>query len=115
MRSKEKHQKRLNKKNGHDKPIQTFIGKAKPWTNAEDYHQKYYLRKHATLIEALGCKTEEELRESHVAARLNGCVAGNSNIEQLEREIESYGLNDDAKEYLTNIVKSKKRGFFCAG
>jgi len=113
-RSKEKCQKRINK-NGREAQIETKIEPLTGWTNAEDYHQKFYLRKHENLVEVLACATEADLRESPIAARLNGYVASRGSTEQLDREIESFALNEESKEYLCKIVGAKKRGFFCSG
>jgi len=95
--------------------IASAIEPAKHFTLAEDYHQKFYLRKHNVLLVALDCKDDMELINSHVATRLNGYVAGQGNPEQLASEIESFGLSKEAQEYLTQLVRSKKRGFFCSG
>lgn len=95
--------------------IATTIGKLGIFTPAEDYHQKFYLRKHEALIEALNC-TDKELMDSHVATRLNGFVSGKGTLEQLTAEIDSYGLSEEMKNYVITVVKNRKgRGFFCAG
>jgi len=115
LRSQEKCQKRLNASKGQDVPIQTKVDSFKEWTNAEDYHQKFYLRKHDELVKALACASEADLRESPIAARLNSYVASHGSIEQLDREIDTFALDEESKAYLRNIVRNKKRGFFCAG
>ena len=51
-KSMAKHQKKLTAKSKGK--ITTHIGKLGAFTLAEDYHQKWYLRKHSVLVEALG-------------------------------------------------------------
>lgn len=76
------------------------------WT-AEAYHQKYRLRQHPTLLEAVRrrCPTGRSLVDSTVAARLNGLVAGHG-AARLEEEIELYGLDEQAERHLRRVVES---------
>jgi len=95
--------------------IATVVKKLGPFTLAEDYHQKWYLRKHAILMDALDC-TDRELIDSHAATRLNAYVAGKGKIDTLNAEIDGFKLNDKAREYVTEMVKKQKgKGFFCSG
>lgn len=73
---------------------------------AEAYHQKYRLRQHTPLLEAVRsrCPTGRALVESTVAARLNGLVAGHGTARLLERELERYGLDDRAERYLRKVA-----------
>lgn len=72
---------------------------------AEAYHQKYRLRQHPTLLEAVQrrCPTGRDLVDSTVAARLNGLVAGHG-AARLEEEIELYGLDEEAERHLREVV-----------
>jgi len=113
-KSMAKHQKRIS--SGGGGKISTTVAPLGPFTNAEDYHQKWYLRKHDLLVDALHCHTEADLRESRVATRLNGFVSGKGTYEQLMAEVEGFGLPQEAKEYVINLVKNRKgKGFFCSG
>jgi peptide-methionine (S)-S-oxide reductase len=69
---------------------------------AEDYHQKYYLRSVDVLMRELrtGYPEERGFVDSTVAARLNGYVGGFGSLEQLEQELESLGLSEQAGQYL---------------
>ena len=72
---------------------------------AEAYHQKYRLRQHPPLLEAVRrrCATGRALVDSTVAARLNGLVAGcGSGL--LERELDLYGLGERAERRLREVV-----------
>jgi len=80
-----------------------IIEGARFWV-AEDYHQKYYLRHDSTLMRELADYTPAQLRESAVAARLNGYVAGRGNAAQLNDEISTFGLSSDASSYLQRVV-----------
>ncbi len=71
---------------------------------AEDYHQKYYLRHDSTLLRELSDYTPVQLRESTVAARLNGYVAGRGSPDRLREEIGSFGLSADATSHLERVA-----------
>ncbi len=72
---------------------------------AEAYHQKYRLRQHPPLLDAVRRRrpTGRGLVDSTVAARLNGLVAGHG-TGLLERELELYGLDGEAERYLRGVV-----------
>jgi peptide-methionine (S)-S-oxide reductase len=74
---------------------------------AEDYHQKYSLRRHADLMAELQGYDDVALRDSTVAARLNGFVSGHGTAELLEEEAASYGLSTAGLRKLEGL----KRGF----
>jgi len=80
----------------------------KAWTNAEDYHQKYYLRKNKKILQLLNFKTDEELRESYFACRLNGYVR-KGDIKDLEKEMKKWGLPKETKEDILEEVKRYRR------
>jgi len=113
-KSKAKFQRKLDK-GGSKGKISTTIEKLGRFTLAEDYHQKWYLRKHNILMVALDC-TDTELIHSNAATRLNGYVAGKGTYTNLMAEIDSFKLSEEAKEYVTNLVKNQRgKGFFCSG
>ncbi|WP_267640183.1 peptide-methionine (S)-S-oxide reductase MsrA [Haloarchaeobius amylolyticus] len=66
------------------------------FTVAEDYHQKYRLRSAPDLFDALAARYDDAaVRESTVAARLNGFVAGYGSAALLADEGAAYGLPDE--------------------
>ncbi|WP_435333407.1 peptide-methionine (S)-S-oxide reductase MsrA [Haloarchaeobius sp. TZWWS8] len=70
------------------------------FTLAEDYHQKYHLRGSGEVFDAV-CAVYDEpdaVRESTVAARLNGFVAGYGTPGLFDAEADSYGLPADVLE-----------------
>jgi len=78
------------------------------WTNAEDYHQKYYLRYNEKLISLLNCKTEEELRDNHFACRLNGYLR-KGDLKDLEKEMKKWDLPKELKTEIYEEVKRYRR------
>lgn len=71
---------------------------------AEDYHQKYYLRRDRVLMSELAGYTPRELTDSTVAARLNGYVAGRGSLAQLQSDLPRLGLSPAATTHLQRIV-----------
>jgi hypothetical protein len=84
---------------------------------AEDYHQKYYLRNDRALagdFKAMFPHDEDGFRESTAAARVNGYVAGDGSKLQLEREIGSFGLTEQAARHLSDRASRGSWGGGCA-
>jgi len=75
------------------------------WTNAEDYHQKFYLRSKRKIIQLLNFNTDEELRESHIACRLNGFVDGEGDFQDFEKELKQWNLSEEVKKEIYEQVR----------
>lgn len=74
-------------------PVKTDIRRLDTFHVAEDYHQKYHLRQHDTILNVFTqAYTEEELRESTAAARINGFLAGYGTDEQVNRIVSQLDL-----------------------
>jgi methionine-S-sulfoxide reductase len=75
---------------------------------AEDYHQKYYLRNVASLKKEMTDIYPDmtDFVNSTAAARVNGYLGRSGDIETLQREIDSYGLSQTAKERLLEMASS---------
>ena len=78
-------------------------------TVAEDYHQKYYLRRQPELIrefQALYPDVKDFLA-STAAARVNGYVGGNGTYAELEKQVGTFGLSARAQKVLLELRKNK--------
>jgi peptide-methionine (S)-S-oxide reductase len=87
-------------------PVSTDILPAGPFTLAEGYHQKYYLRQRPELLgefEAI-YPTPEALAGSTAATRVNGYLAGYGTPAELQAELNGLGLSPDARRELTEWV-----------
>jgi len=110
-----KRSKKAQEKKRGGKKVVSEISRVGPFTLAEDYHQKFYLRQHDLLVTALGCTTDEDFVNSFPATRMNAYVAGKGDLDQLLAEIDQFGLNEEAKEYLISRVKNRSgKPRFCA-
>lgn len=96
---------RLSKENGGK--LYTRIVPLNVFTRAEDYHQKYLLKRHDDLKNKLAriYPRHKDFVDSTAAARLNGYVGGYGNREQLSREIEKLGMSTEGKTLLEKIVQ----------
>jgi peptide-methionine (S)-S-oxide reductase len=86
----------------HSKRIATQILPLTAFYRAEDYHQKYMLRRKGDLLREFEAMypDSQAFTDSTAAARVNGALGGNARPADLEKEIDSYGLSADAQELL---------------
>jgi methionine-S-sulfoxide reductase len=86
--------------------VYTEIKPLSGFTQAENYHQKYYLQMQG------GIKDEflniyprmDDLLKSTAAARINGYAAGYGSLKKFEGEVDSLGLSGKSREKLKAIV-----------
>lgn len=88
------------------RPVHTAIEKAGDFYPAEDYHQKYYLRRTEQLFNEfrLLFPDEEQFAASTAATRINGYLGCNGQKEDLQSEIGQLGLSLKAQNYLVEFL-----------
>lgn len=79
------------------------------FTRAEDYHQKYYLRRDGVLMREFAGYSEGDFEDSRVAARLNAYVAGDGGSARLALELDSFGLSAEGAARITEVVAGRRR------
>ncbi len=91
------------------RPVKTDVASLRTFTMAEDYHQKYLLKRSHDLNREMTriYPIHREFVDSTAVARLNGYAGGNGSKKQLAREIDLLGLTDAGRKALTHMVKHK--------
>ena len=86
------------------------ILKLEKYRDASNSEQKYYLRSSVSkIVEILGLKRSEDLRESHIATRLNGYIVGRGSFTEFEKELGEWSLPENSKNTILELVKKKFR------
>jgi peptide-methionine (S)-S-oxide reductase len=77
---------------------------------AEDYHQKYLLRRNAALLRELQKQfpDPQALVDSTAAARINGYLGGHVKPGQLDKEIDSLGLSESGRNTLRRLIETDR-------
>ena len=86
--------------------IQAEILPLRSFTLAEDYHQKYTLKRYADLTHEMSrlYPDHRDFVNSTAVARMNGYLGDNGTLEQLSREIDLLGLSPAGKKILRGRV-----------
>jgi len=87
------------------KLIQTQVLPIMQWTDAEDYHQKYYLR-HSGIIKKMKL-SDADLLNSTVAARLNAGVHGNGDMDAIIAEVNTAQTDENVKQEIVKSIQKK--------
>lgn len=88
------------------KPVASEIQPYQGMTLAEDYHQKYYLRRNRKLVHEFSrlFRTPDEFLNSKVVARANAALGGH--LKLTAEEVASYGVSEECQQILLNRKKS---------
>jgi len=105
--------------------VHTGILPASVFTAAEEYHQKFQLRRHPELMKGLlaAYPDPKDLVSSTAAARLNGYLGGHGTFAGLTAEIDGFRLAPEGRKSLLAIVRGNdsrngrgmKTGAACPG
>jgi len=95
-----------SKENTSSKTVYTEVLPFEVFYPAEDYHQKYYLRQEPVIFRDFISiyPTIEDFTSSTAAARVNGFIGGYGSLENLEKQIDLFGLSTEAKTKLLQLA-----------
>lgn len=87
--------------------IRTPVAPLRSFTLAENYHQKYMLKRQSRLTSEMSriYPLKKDFIDSTAVARLNGYAGGNGSVKQLALEIDSLGLSENGKRILKTLVR----------
>jgi peptide-methionine (S)-S-oxide reductase len=91
---------------GKSGPLLTPILPLGTFYRAEDYHQKYYLRRYTDLMREFSGYSERAFEDSTVAMWLNACVDGQLKLVGLEAELERLGLPEADRQRMRQLVQA---------
>lgn len=96
--------------NQRNKKIQTEVVSYDRFYLAEDYHQKYELRRHSGLMKEFKGMYPRDIDfvNSTAAARINGYIGGFGTAGDINTVIEKLGLSTEGRERLLAISKRRK-------
>ena len=90
---------------GKSGSLLTPILKLDTFYRAEDYHQKYYLRRYTQVMREFSAYSEREFEDSTAAMWLNACIDGQLKLEALEAEFERLGLTEAERQRMRKLVQ----------
>lgn len=92
----------------HEKNIETEILYDLPFYQAEDRHQKYYLKRFDKAMESILPLFPDHTSFVHatIAARLNGFVRENGRLNDIKAELSDWQLSSEAESVLRETLKT---------
>lgn len=94
-----------SKKPSYSSPIVTELVPFDEFTNAENYHQKYFLRKYPSIMKETGLQIDSDLITSPLAAKLNGICAGFGSINNINEQ-DRMKLSSTTINLLETMIKN---------
>lgn len=78
---------------------------------AEDYHQKYYLRRYEPLVKELIALYPEAggFTQTTVAAKINGYLGGNGTLDELKEQLKNLGLTPEVVDRIVKALRGTSR------
>ena len=91
------------------KPVYTELIKASTFTRAEDYHQKYQMRRYEGIMADFKrmYPNPKDFADSTAAARINGFLMGYGRADDLKRWLPQLGLGAHAQKELLSYTKHR--------
>ncbi|XP_006824915.1 peptide methionine sulfoxide reductase-like [Saccoglossus kowalevskii] len=99
----------LEEQKNYGSKVVTDVLPAGTFYDAENYHQKYFLRFHDNLLQSLGMG-DGELLTSYRASRLLGYITGNGSVEEFNKEVKNLALSNEQANYIRKIIRNKNSG-----
>ncbi|KHN82475.1 Peptide methionine sulfoxide reductase [Toxocara canis] len=96
--------KHIQEKYGNQK-VETYVKKLDQFYQAEDYHQKYWLRCQSAVLSKLNLN-DQQVVESTLAAKVNAFLAGYDNFDVLKNLAAQHHLSDDVTKLIEEIARS---------
>ncbi|KAK6043548.1 putative peptide-methionine (S)-S-oxide reductase [Cooperia oncophora] len=83
--------------------IETYVVKLDKFYQAEDYHQKYWLRNRHDIFDELKL-SDDQVANSVLAAKMNAYCAGYTDFSELEELKKEHGLSDSLVERVKHFA-----------
>jgi peptide-methionine (S)-S-oxide reductase len=78
---------------------------------AEDYHQKYYLRRYEHVVREISTlyPSADDFTQTAVAAKVNGYLGGNGTLDELKYQLKDLGLSPEVIDRIVKALRGTSR------